>query len=162
MSNQKIVSIGAADLPSILSLNNEFSRETSLLSAEKLAELVQDADIAHRVGRAEAMLLAFHATTDYDNDNFRWFSERFSNFVYVDRIVVAAAAQGRGLARLLYENLFEQALTAGFCSVVCEVNAVPPNPGSDAFHARLNFVEVGKLWKTEGEKQVRYLSRWLG
>lgn len=161
MASSEILTIQAADLPAVLALNNTFSQETSLLSGVELAALVSGADIAHRIGHVEGLLLAFYATNNYDNDNFRWFSERVNDFVYVDRIVVGQASQGRGLARLLYENLFELAKAAGFSSVVCEVNAVPANPVSDAFHARLNFVEVGKVWKPGGEKQVRYLSRAL-
>ncbi|TIV68514.1 MAG: GNAT family N-acetyltransferase, partial [Mesorhizobium sp.] len=76
--------------------------------------------------------------------------------VYVDRVVVAAAARGRGHARRLYEDLFEQARRAGHTMVTCEVNADPPNPASDAFHAALGFGEVGDAVMHGGKKSVRY------
>ncbi|TIP69850.1 MAG: GNAT family N-acetyltransferase, partial [Mesorhizobium sp.] len=72
--------------------------------------------------------------------NFLWFRERYPRFVYVDRVVVAGEARGRGHARRLYEDLFDHALRAGQTIVTCEVNAEPPNPASDAFHAALGFV----------------------
>lgn len=45
--------------------------------------------------------------------------------------------------------------------VCCEVNSDPPNPASDAFHARLGFAEVGAAAIHGGAKSVRYLARPL-
>ena len=45
--------------------------------------------------------------------------------------------------------------------MVCEVNAEPPNPASDAFHAALGFTEVGQATLNRG-KVVRYFARLLG
>ncbi|HEY3677565.1 MAG TPA: GNAT family N-acetyltransferase, partial [Bradyrhizobium sp.] len=95
---------------------------------------------------------------NYDSPNFLWFRERYTRFVYVDRIVVAASARGRGCARRLYQDLFEQSRRAGHERVVCEVNSDPPNPESDAFHAALGFVEVGSASIHGGTKTVRYLA----
>jgi uncharacterized protein len=44
--------------------------------------------------------------------------------------------------------------------VGCEINLLPPNPASDAFHARMGFVEVGAAQLANG-KTVRYLERAL-
>ncbi len=52
--------------------------------------------MAERIGQTEALLLAFDQAADYDSPNFLWFRERFPRFVYVDRIVVAGEARGRG------------------------------------------------------------------
>jgi predicted GNAT superfamily acetyltransferase len=75
----------------------------------------------------------------------------------VDRIVVASSARGRGYARRLYRDLFDQASQTGHDRVVCEVNARPPNPESDAFHAALGFTEVGSASIHNDSKTVRYL-----
>jgi predicted GNAT superfamily acetyltransferase len=88
-------------------------------------------------------------------------SRTVPRFVYVDRVVVAAGARGRGWARLLYEDLFVRARHAGHDRVVCEVNLEPPNPASDALHAALGFVEVGRASIHRGSKIVRYLSHAL-
>jgi hypothetical protein len=45
--------------------------------------------------------------------------------------------------------------------VVCEVNSDPPNPASDAFHAAMEFSEVGRAAIHHGSKTVRYLARVL-
>ena len=75
--------------------------------------------------------------------------------------MVASTARGRGCARRLYHDLFEQAVRTGHERIVCEVNARPPNPESDAFHAALGFIEVGNASIHNDSKTVRYLSRAL-
>lgn len=146
----------------ILALNNAHARELSWLEPERLSRLIGGAFYARRIGAGAAFLLAFNQDADYDSPNFLWFRERYSRFVYVDRIAVAARARGRGLARLLYEDLFRSAEAAGHRLVVCEVNVEPPNPASDAFHAALGFAPVGRgviRASVTGSKTVTYLAR---
>jgi uncharacterized protein len=143
----------------LLALNNDHAQELSWLTPERLTYLVQQALFARRIGQADAFLLALDQDADYDSPNFLWFRDRYPRFVYVDRIVVAASARGRGVARLLYRELFEQATRAGHDQIVCEVNSDPPNPASDAFHAALGFIEVGSAAIHDGRKSVRYLLR---
>jgi predicted GNAT superfamily acetyltransferase len=145
----------------LLALNNAHAQELSWLEPARLEHMVDQAFLARRVGNLDAFLLAFDQGADYDSPNFLWFRARYVSFVYVDRIVVAASARGRGCARRLYRDLFEQAESAGHERVVCEVNISPPNPASDAFHAAFGFVEVGTASVYGGTKTVRYLSRAL-
>jgi hypothetical protein len=146
----------------LLALNNAHAMELSWLEPERLVRLVGQAFLATRIGEVEAFLLAFDQDADYDSPNFLWFRDRYPRFVYVDRIVVAPAARGRGHARRIYLDLFEHALRAGHDQVVCEVNSDPPNPASDAFHAGLGFTEVGTGSIHGGAKTVSYLARRLG
>jgi predicted GNAT superfamily acetyltransferase len=145
----------------LLELNNAHAQELSWLEPERLEHLVAQAFLARRTGDLDAFLLAFDQDADYDSPNFVWFRSRYPRFVYVDRIVVAASARGRGCARRLYDDLFEHAVRAGHERVVCEVNSSPPNPASDAFHAALRFIEVGAASVYEGSRTVRYLLRPL-
>jgi uncharacterized protein len=145
----------------LLALNNAHARELSWLEPKRFVYLLGEAFLARRIGHADALLLAFDQDANYDSPNFLWFRSRYSRFVYVDRIVVAPAAEGRGHARRLYRDLFQQASLAGHERVVCEVNSDPPNPASDAFHAALGFVEVGSAAIHGGGKVVRYFSRML-
>jgi len=146
----------------LLALNNAHAQELSWLEPERLAHLVSQAFLASRIGSVDAFLLAFDQDADYDSPNFLWFRSRYARFVYIDRIAVARAARGRGHARALYEELFACASRAGHDRVVCEVNSMPPNPQSDAFHVALGFSEVGTGILHAGRKTVRYLSRPLG
>jgi hypothetical protein len=172
MNETVLLPISAAELMpasplsnALLALNNAHVRELSYLEPARLTHLVGEAFHARRIGRIEsrvdAFLLAFDQDADYDSPNFLWFRDRYPRFVYVDRIVVAASGRARGLARLLYLDLFERTMRAGHIHVVCEVNSEPPNPASDAFHAALGFAEVGSASIHNGSKTVRYLLRRL-
>jgi len=154
---------GEAELTrTLLSLNNAHEVELSFLTADRLRRLAEEAFVAARIGAVEAFLIAFDQDADYDSPNFLWFRSRLARFVYVDRVVVAVGARGRGHARRLYLDLFERARLAGHDRVVCEVNSTPPNPGSDAFHAALGFTQIGAETIHGGAKTVRYLLRELG
>ncbi len=168
MNDQSIRSIDPAEISPgsslsdrLLALNNLHARELSWLQPARLEHLVREAFYARRIGDLDAFLLAFDQAARYDSPNFLWFRQRYPRFVYVDRIVTAASARGRGYAQQLYFDLFEQAARAGHERVACEINLSPPNPGSDAFHAGLGFAEVGSAAIHGGAKTVRYLARAL-
>jgi predicted GNAT superfamily acetyltransferase len=141
----------------MLALNNAHAVELSFADEARMAMLVEEAFLAARIGTVDALLLAFAPGAAYDSANYRWFERRYASFVYVDRVVVAPEARGRGLARKLYAHLFDAARAAGHERVVCEVNSDPPNPASDAFHAALGFTPVGEALLENG-KTVTYLS----
>jgi predicted GNAT superfamily acetyltransferase len=107
-----------------------------------------------------AFLIALTPGLDYDSPNYRWFEHRGTRFVYIDRIVVAPPARGRGVARMLYQDL--AAFAAPFAdALTCEVNLRPPNPGSVAFHQRMGFREVGRQETEGGAKEVVLMERGL-
>ena len=168
MNDQSIRSVEAAEVSpgttlsaALLALNNAHAQELSWLEPERLQHLVCESFYARRIGDLDAFLIAFDQDARYDSPNFLWFRERYPRFVYVDRIVTAASARGRGYAQQLYFDLFERAARAGHERVACEINLSPPNPGSDAFHAALGFAEVGSAAIHGGAKTVRYLARAL-
>ncbi len=156
-----IEAVAPADEAELLALNNRHAQELSWLDAERLRFLLEQSFHARRIGPAEAFIMTFDQDAAYDSPNFLWFGQRYPRFVYVDRVVVAEVARGRGHARRLYEDLFAHAGRAGHGVVTCEVNADPPNPASDAFHARLGFSEVGAAAIHGGSKSVRYFARPL-
>ncbi|TPM34854.1 GNAT family N-acetyltransferase [Mesorhizobium sp. B2-3-5] len=153
--------IAQDDEAAILALNNEHAAELSWLEAERLSYLLGESFYARRIGDLEAFIMTFDQDANYDSPNFVWFRERYERFIYVDRVVVAAHARGRGHARRLYQDLFDHARRAGHALVTCEVNTDPPNPTSDAFHAALGFAEVGDAVIHGGKKAVRYYVRQI-
>ena len=168
MENMEISDVKPKDLSEPLSLsdrlialNNAHAQELSWLEPDRLRHLVAEAFAARRIGEVDGLLVAFDQDADYDSPNFLWFRSRLARFVYVDRVVVAHEARGRGLARRLYEDLFERSSVAGHTKIVCEVNSIPPNPASDAFHAALGFEPMGSGSIHGGQKTVRYLARDL-
>ena len=115
-------------VPKILTLNNAHSVELSWLDVDRLKSLLRQAFYARMIGSADAFLLAFDQSASYDSPNYMWFRQRYTRFVYVDRVVVSPSMRGRGYARLLDTDLFEQARRAAHHVVVCEVYSDPPNP----------------------------------
>jgi uncharacterized protein len=144
----------------VSALNTANETETSPLTEERFVYMMSQCLVNWAYGERDAFLLVFDQASDYDSPNFLWFKQRYPTFAYVDRIVVAKEARGRGIARAMYEQLFVEVHAAQFDRVVCEVNVDPPNPASDAFHARLGFAEVGGATLANG-KEVRYLKRDL-
>src|SRR5271165_3786006 len=140
-------------------LNNDHAQELSFADAPRFAHLIANAFFAAHIG-TEAFIIAFDQDADYESPNFIWFRQRFSKFVYVDRVVTALVARGRGHAAALYNAMFAAARAAGHERVTCEINADPPNPGSGAFHAKFGFQEIGSAVLPNG-KTVRYYERRL-
>lgn len=159
-SGPAIIDVRAMPRGAVLALNNRHAVELSFLDASRLDRLIAASCYARGVGAAEAFLLAFDQDAAYDSPNFLWFRRRWARFVYVDRVVVAGRARGRGLARRLYADFLAWAAAAGHALVACEVNVDPPNPASDALHAALGFAAAGEAALADG-KAVRYLTRSL-
>ncbi|MCA3693707.1 GNAT family N-acetyltransferase [Aquidulcibacter sp.] len=148
------------DFAWVIALGNANQVETGPLDEDRLTRLVEASYLSQVAEPDLGFLITFIPTSRYDSPNFVWFVERMDNFVYVDRIVVAAHARGQGIARRLYEGLFARAEADGYEHVVCEVNSDPPNPISDQFHAALGCTPVGQATLSNG-KSVTYLSRAL-
>jgi uncharacterized protein len=151
--------LGKDDLSAVLALNNAHAVEVNALTADALAALVSVAAHARVVDGGLGFLIALSERTPAQGPNHAWFLARHAAFLYVDRVVIAPAARGRGHARRLYEDL---AAMAGDRPLCCEVNLAPPNPGSLAFHDRLGFVPCGEADDPRNGKRVRYLIRPVG
>lgn len=147
----------SGDLPALLALNNQHAAALSWLEPASFASLIEKACFARTSGDAEALLIALDQDAAYDNPNFAWLSARFERFVYIDRVVVAEHAQGRGLAGALYEMLKREARANGQVRLACKINLSPPNPGSVAFHRRLGFEQIGQADLPNG-KRVGYFT----
>ncbi len=147
----------AADFGEILRLNARSEHVLSPLTRERL-ELLHREAAYHRVMEVPAgiaaFLLAFREGCAYDSPNYRWFAEHYHRFLYVDRIVVADAHRGQGLAILLYEDLFRFARASGAARVTCEFDIEPSNEASRRFHAGFGFTGVGTQRVGAGKKLV--------
>jgi uncharacterized protein len=150
------------DESAILALNEAHRAETSALDAPMLHALLSQAlHVGLRNRGRDAFLIALDQDALSGSPNFQWFKTRYRRFIYVDRVIVAPAKRGRGMARGLYQELFVAAAQASHSLVTCEVNVEPPNPASDAFHEALGFSEVGRAVIHGGQKHVRYLVKLI-
>jgi len=147
----------AEDFGSIVELNEREVQQTSPMDLERLRELAQMSSY-HKVavvdGRIAAFLLAMREGAPYQNDNYVWFAARFPQFIYVDRIVVHPDFAGLKIGSQLYEDLFGYARSQGIRAITCEYNIQPPNPGSQRFHDKFGFRELGRQWVAHGTKLV--------
>lgn len=149
----------ATDFSRILDINATEEEKTSRIDLDRIAQLDRWADY-HRVAVVEdeviGFLLVMSEASDYDGDNFRWFVERYNRFLYVDRIVIDRTAARSGIGSALYGDLIEFGATQGYSTLCCEINVLPPNPVSHAFHARFGFKEVGRSAEAGASKIVSY------
>jgi predicted GNAT superfamily acetyltransferase len=137
-------------IESLHRINQENVPEVGDIPIERLEHFARIAEVSGHFSVVEAgkqpaaMLIALTPKADYDSPNFLWFRERRENFLYVDRIAVAANHRRRGIGRLLYDDLFAAARDQGIPSVTCEVNLEPRNDRSLDFHRALGFEQVGE------------------
>ena len=153
------------DFPQILEMNQESVHFLSPLSLERLEQLHNEAAY-HRVletdRRIAGFLLGFREGCAYNSPNYRWFAAHYAKFLYIDRIVIAAGHQGRGVGQSFYTDLFAFARQADAGVVTCEFDIDPPNELSRRFHQRYGFREVGSQSVASGKKRVSLQARSAG
>lgn len=143
-------------------LNQDSQPEVSSLSLAELENLIQSAayfSTIDRENKVAAFVLALDPQADYQSPNFLWFKSRYTNFIYIDRVVVAKEWRSQGLGQKLYSELFEFARRKAFEWVCCEVNSRPPNPLSMSFHHKMGFEVVGEQDTEAGKKRVQLMTR---
>ena len=149
------------DIDALRLLNNQHAEELSFKTVPAFVELLHAATHVRALPNGGALLVGFDDQATYDNPNFRWLKTRFERFYYIDRVVVSSLYRGRGVARLLYEDLQRRAVLENRQRLVCEINSTPPNPASDEFHQRLGFEVIGSQELVGQGKTVRYWAKEL-
>ena len=149
------------DGPDVLALNEEVVHKLAPMDAEAYRWWVEQADLAWAAevdGAFAGFVLVLGPGHPYDSDNYRWFSERYRDFWYLDRVAVAASARRTGVGAAIYDALEARAADDGR-PILLEVNVDPPNDASLAFHRARGFTEVGRLAHDGGAKVVS-LQAW--
>ncbi len=135
------------DLDPVLALNHEHVDLLAPMDAARLAllRLLADRfDVVEVAGSFAGFVVTFAPGSAYDSQNYRWFADRYAErFYYLDRVVLAPEVRRRGVGAAVYDEV--EAGAAAYGRMTLEVNRVPPNPPSLAFHARRGYVEVGRL-----------------
>ncbi|MBE1470845.1 GNAT family N-acetyltransferase [Kibdelosporangium phytohabitans] len=150
------------DAELVLAMNNAAVPNVNEATEAELAELIEMSGFTVALEEGGTLLgfvLTLPPGVGYASENYRFFSERYDQFVYVDRIVVADGARNRGIGAKLYDLIGEYAAEHGIPRVLCEVNLEPPNPGSLRFHERIGFVEVGQQRTKGGTYLVSLLAK---
>ena len=152
-----------SDYEVIRAINEDAAPAVSSISMAELRELAKQCcqfSVAMADEKVAGFLMALQPGQEYRSENYRWFSSHYETFVYVDRIAVSPAYKGCGIGRALYAAVETFAIEVAPI-LTCEVNVVPPNPESMAFHTRLGFREVGQQDTEGGTKRVSLLVKRL-
>jgi predicted GNAT superfamily acetyltransferase len=134
------------DLDSVLALNNAAGPTILPLDAARLRRFHADADyfrIAERDGNLAGFLVGFGSGAAHDSSNYRWFGERYEDFFYIDRIVVASRRRGGGVGRAFYADVSSYA-ELRHPQLACEVFLDDGNDPALLFHGSFGFREVGQ------------------
>jgi predicted GNAT superfamily acetyltransferase len=135
-----------SDVASMVEINNSGYPAVPLAQAEDIAALMALSCLVliaeDDQGVPLGFLMAMDPGQNYDSENYVFFESRFTNHLYIDRIVLTEDARGLGVGSELYERVFQRAKDDGRERVTCEVNLEPPNPGSLRFHRRWGFEDV--------------------
>ena len=134
------------ELDSVLALNNAAGPAILPLDAARLRYFFEHAEyfrVAERDGTIAGFLIGVGSQCDHDSSNFRWFRERYPDFFYIDRIVVASRRRGGGVGRAFYADAQTYA-EARYPHMACEVFLDGTNDPVLLFHGSFGFREVGQ------------------
>lgn len=139
------------DVPTMLDINQDNTPALGDETEESMLQILQWSTLALGCdvdGSLVGFCLVLPPGTPYASSNYRWFSERYSDFAYLDRVGLRAEHQGRGYGSALYAEV-ERLTPAQWFTL--EVNLKPLNEGSLRFHHRLGFAEVGQQISSSGK-----------
>jgi len=134
------------ELDSVLALNNAAGPAILPLDTARLRHFFDHAEyfrVAERGGTLAGFLVGVGSQCDHDSSNFSWFRERYPNFFYIDRIVVASRRRGGGVGRAFYADAQSYA-ELRYPQMACEVFLDDVNDPVLLFHGSFGFREVGQ------------------
>lgn len=155
--------VGEHDLDSVLALNNSAGQSILPLDVERVRFFMRHADyfrVAEVNGQIAGFLIALRPGTPYGSSNYRWFCERYEDFLYIDRIVVAGSRRGAGLGTVFYADVTSYA-EVRVPILACEVFLEPRNDAALLFHGTYGFREVGQHQMEEAGREVSLLVKDL-
>ena len=148
-----------SDWPAIVALNAASVEHTSPMDEDRLGLYASQACTLRVIvehGEVLAFLLAFRKGSAYRGAVFQALQSRAGDFIYIDRVVTAASARGRGLATELYDDLATAARAAHIPALLCE--AYITNETSLRFHRKRGFHEFGRM---QSHGQTVSLMEWM-
>jgi len=145
-----------ADAEAVLDLNETVVHKLAPMGASEYRWFLANASCAWGAeldGHLAGFVFVLEPGQSYESRNYRWFSDRYDDFVYLDRVAVGAEHRRRGVAGAIYDAVEAEAARRGR-SVLLEINIQPRNDASRAFHEGRGYREVGTLTHDDGAKVV--------
>ena len=95
--------------------------------------------------------------SNYKSLNYQYFKNKYTDFLYIDRVAVVDKAQRMGVGSSIYKKIYElnSEVSVPIC---CEVNTIPLNQQSLDFHGKQRFkiIEEVKFGKKRVAMMVKY------
>ena len=156
------------ELDSVLALNNAAGPTILPFDQNRLRHFFDSAEyfrVAERDGTLTGFMISVGNHADHDSSNFRWFAERYPDFFYIDRIVVASRRRGGGVGRAFYadaQSYAEMRYPRLACEVFIDTASDPalPDPAL-LFHGSFGFREVGQQMMPETGLRAAMLMKEL-
>ncbi len=145
----------------MLALNAANVEMLAPMDADRFSRLIDWSDqftVIEYDGAFAGFVITFAEGSAYDSENYRWFADRYPTFYYLDRIVLRPEVRRVGLGSHVYDHV--EARARGHRRMALEVNLVPRNDVSLAFHAGRGYGEVGQLG--DAEHRVSLMTKELG
>jgi len=149
------------DLPEILEMNEASVPHVSSVTHSDMESFLEQAQpflVIEEEGELAGFMIVLQKGLDYKSLNYGFFCTNYSDFDYVDRIVIAEKYRGKKLGTALYDHLIKHSDKK---MITCEVNIKPPNPDSMEFHKGLGFKKVAVQETSGGEKSVAMMIKRL-
>lgn len=159
----QITDVSANDLYEVLHLNADSVPHVSDIDLTQMEWFAGNAHyfrVARWQGKLAGFLIGLRPGLPYASPNYRWFSDNYDDFGYVDRVAVAATARRMRVASRLYQD-FAEFLADEVEVMTCEVNIRPPNESSMRYHEQQGFVRVATQETEGGKKEVALLEKRL-
>jgi predicted GNAT superfamily acetyltransferase len=151
------------ELDSVLALNNNAGLAILPLDSAKLHRFYEQAEyfrVAERDGNLAGFLVGFGSGSAHDSSNFAWFAERYPQFFYIDRIVVASRRRGGGVGRAFYADVQSYA-ELRYPQLACEVFLDHGADPALLFHGSFGFREVGQNMMPQVDVRASMLMKEL-
>ena len=145
---KEIWNINQENIPEVGDVPN-LDRLKKLIDWSSHLLVVRDNDIS-------GFIILMREGQNYDSLNYKFFNSQSFPFLYVDRIAIKDGHRRKGLGRMIYEKTIDIAKDLDV-STCCEVNTIPRNDPSLAFHDTFGFWEVGT--KDYDDHSVVYLTK---
>lgn len=134
------------ELDLVLALNNAAGPGILPMDAAKLHFFWENADyfrVAEKDGLLAGFLVAVSQDAPHDSPNFLWFRQRYPQFLYIDRIVIASTRRGAGVGRVFYGDV-QSFAEVRVPRIAAEVFLESSSHPALLFHGSFGFREVGQ------------------
>ena len=151
------------ELDSVVALNNAAGPSILPMDLAKARFFWEHAEyfrVAEQDGLISGFLVALSQDAPHDSPNFLWFRERYPEFLYIDRIVIARPRRGGGRGRAFYADV-QSFAELRYPQLACEVFLDHGADPALLFHGSFGFREVGQNVMEEAEVRASMLMKEL-